>query len=130
MEREGRGGKARRLETVAPGDDVIEPKKIYNLGQPLFAGMPHFPTHPPFLFTLNKIHGEFVLDNGASSASETMTLGGHVGTHIDTLSHFSCDGKMHGGVAPMQSYSGGVEQHGVDTIAPILREGVLFASPG
>ena len=76
----------------------MTPKKVYDLGQPLFPGMPHFPTHPPFLFTLNKMHGEFV-DNGTSSASETITLGGHVGTHIDALSHFSCDGKLHGDIA-------------------------------
>lgn len=100
--------------------------KIYDLGQPLYPGVPHFPGHPPFAMTLNKLHGEFVLNNGASSASETLTLGGHVGTHIDALSHFSCDGKMHAGVAPKQSYSGGVEDYSVDTIAPIWRRGVLF----
>lgn len=105
-------------------------KTVYDLGQPLFPGMPHFPTHPPFLFTLNKIHGESVLDNGASSASETITLGGHVGTHIDALSHFSCDGKLHGDLVPTQSYSGGVKEHSVDSIEPILREGVLFDIAG
>jgi kynurenine formamidase len=106
------------------------PGKVYDLGQPYFAGMPHFPTHPPFLMTLNKLHGELVASNGASSASETVTLGGHVGTHIDALAHFSCDGKLHGGVAPTQSYSGGVEEHAVDSIAPILRRAVLFDIAG
>jgi kynurenine formamidase len=100
--------------------------KLYDLAQPLYAGVPHFPGHPPFAMTLNKLHGEFVLDNGASSASETLTLGGHVGTHIDALSHFSCDGKMHAGVVPRQSYAGGVEDYAVDTIDPIWRRGVLF----
>src|SRR5579862_2724094 len=103
--------------------------RVFDLGQPYFAGMPHFPTHPPFLLTLNKMHGEFVLDNGASSASETMTLGGHVGTHIDALAHFSCDGRLHGGVAPRQTYGGGVIDHSVETIAPIIRRGVLFDIP-
>jgi len=74
--------------------------KVYDLAQPLFAGMPHFPTHPPFSRTLTKMHGEMEF-NGASSAAEMITLGGHVGTHIDALSHFSCDGKLHGG--PMAS---------------------------
>src|SRR5580658_10004009 len=92
--------------------------------------MPHFPTHPPFLRTLTKLHGELVLHNGASSSSETITLGGHVGTHIDALAHFSCDGKLHGGFTPAQSYSGGVEQLSVDTISPILRPGVLFDIAG
>ena len=100
--------------------------KVYDLAQPLFAGMPHFPTHPPFSRTLTKMHGELVLQNGASSAAETITLGGHVGTHIDALSHFSCDGKLHGGVEPVQSYSGGVTTYGVDTIEPIFRRAALF----
>jgi len=103
---------------------------IYDLGQPLFPGMPHFPSHPPFAFALNKLHGELVLPNGASSSAETITMGGHVGTHIDALSHFSCDGKLHGGDTPTQSYSGGVQELSVDTIAPILRPGVLFDIAG
>jgi kynurenine formamidase len=104
--------------------------KIYDLGQSLFAGMPHFPTHPPFAMTLNKMHLDFVLENGASSAAETLTLGGHVGTHIDALAHFSCDGKLHAGVTPEQSYAGGVKDYSVDTIAPIWRPGVLFDVAG
>jgi kynurenine formamidase len=100
--------------------------KVYDLAQPLFAGMPHFPTHPPFSRTLTKLHGEMVLSNGASSAAEMITLGGHVGTHIDALSHFSCDGKLHAGVEPVQSYSEGVTTYGVDTIEPIFRRAVLF----
>jgi kynurenine formamidase len=106
------------------------PGKIYDLAQPYFAGMPHYPVHPPYLFSLSKLHGEFVLPNGGSSASETLTLGGHVGTHIDALSHFSRDGKLHGGVAPTQSYGGGVREHSVDTIPPIFRRCVLFDIAG
>jgi kynurenine formamidase len=104
-------------------------QKIYDLGQPYYVGMPHHPAHPPFLRSLNKLHGESVLANGASSSSETITFGGHVGTHIDALSHFSCDGKMHGGIEPSQSYGGGVTNYGVDEIAPIFRPGVLFDIP-
>jgi kynurenine formamidase len=104
--------------------------RVFDLGQPLFPGMPHFPTHPPFARTLTRKHGDFVLENGASAASELLTLGGHVGTHIDALSHFSCDGKLHGGFAPKQSYADGVEQHSAETIAPIIRKGVLFDVAG
>lgn len=100
--------------------------KVYDLSQPYYPGMPHYPGHPPFLFTLNKLHGEFVLENGASSSSETITLGGHVGTHLDALAHFTCDGKLHGGIEPTQSYTGGVREHSVDTVPPIFRPGVLF----
>jgi kynurenine formamidase len=104
--------------------------RVFDLGQPLFPGMPHFPTHPPFARTLTRKHGDFVLENGASAASELLTLGGHVGTHIDALSHFSCDGKLHGRFAPKQSYAAGVEQHSVDKIEPIIRSGVLFDIAG
>ncbi len=102
------------------------PNKVYDLAQPYYVGMPHHPVHPPYLFGLVKKHGDAVLDNGASSASEALTLGGHVGTHIDALAHFSCDGKLHGGIHPTQSYGTGVKEHSVDTIAPIFRPGVLF----
>ena len=105
-------------------------ERIYDLGQPYFIGMPHHPAHPPFLRSLNKLHGEVVLANGASSSSETITFGGHVGTHIDALSHFSCDGKLHGGRSAEQSYAHGVETYGVDEIAPILRKGLLFDIAG
>lgn len=100
--------------------------KMYDLGQPLYAGVPHFPTHPPFAFTLTKQHGEFVLKNGGSSASELISMGGHTGTHIDALCHFSCQGKLFGGALPKQSPTAGVEPHSVDTIAPIVRRGVLL----
>jgi len=101
---------------------------VYDLAQPYYPGMPHHPNHPPFLFGLNKKHGDYVAANGASSASEGLTLGGHVGTHIDALCHFSCGGKLHGGEAAegLQSYASGLQQHTVDTIAPILRRGVLL----
>ncbi|HZT37721.1 MAG TPA: cyclase family protein [Bryobacteraceae bacterium] len=99
--------------------------KIYDLSQPLYIGMPHFPTHPPYLFSLNKQHGDYVMKNGASSASETITLGGHVGTHIDALNHFSCAGRLYGGEEVRQSPVG-VEPHSVDSIAPILRRAVLL----
>ncbi|HLX45885.1 MAG TPA: cyclase family protein [Bryobacteraceae bacterium] len=106
------------------------PKKVYDLAQPYYVGMPHHPAHPPFLRSLNKLHGEYVLSNGASSASETLTLGGHVGTHIDGFGHFSCGGKMFGGVVPTQSYASGVHEHSIDAVAPIFRPGVLFDVAG
>src|SRR5579884_535361 len=112
--------------------ELLSSAKAYDLGQPYFAGMPHHPVHPPFLFSLTKLHGDYVMPNGGSSASESLAMGGHMGTHIDALCHFSCGGKLHGGheVAEMQSYSEGIKQHSVDTIAPILRRGVLLDIAG
>src|SRR5581483_10811255 len=94
---------------------------IYDLSQPLYIGMPHFPTHPPYLFSLNKQHGDYVMKNGASSASETITLGGHVGT----CNRFSWAGCLYCGVVFRLSPVG-VEPHSVDSIASILRRAVLL----
>jgi kynurenine formamidase len=106
--------------------------KVYDLAQPYFTGMPHHPTHPPFLFSLVKRHGDFIGPAGHSSAAESIALGGHVGTHIDALCHYSCGGKLHGGqdVENVQSYAGGIEKLSVDTIAPIFRRGVLLDIAG
>jgi kynurenine formamidase len=113
--------------------DLIAGARVFDLAQPYFTGMPHYPTHPPFLFGLTKQHGDSVGPAGNSSAADAIALGSHVGTHIDALCHFSCGGKLHGGVdvAPAQSYGGGVREYSVDTIAPILRRGVLLdLAPG
>jgi kynurenine formamidase len=112
--------------------DQLVGAAVYDLAQPYFPGMPHFPTHPPFLFGLTKKHGEFVLPNGGSSAADAIAMCSHNGTHIDALSHFSCGGKLHGGreVEGVQSYTGGVTHLSVDTIAPILRRGVLLDIAG
>jgi len=111
---------------------AVQSARIYDLAQPYYPGIPHHPNHPPFLFGLNKKHGDYVARNGASSASEGLTLGGHVGTHIDALCHFSCGGKLHGGeeAAGLQTYTGGLERHTVDHIAPILLRGVLLDIAG
>jgi kynurenine formamidase len=106
--------------------------KVYDLGQPYFAGMPHHPNHPAFLMTMMKRHGDYVARGEVSSASEAITLGGHVGTHIDALCHFSCGGKLHGGViaAQVQSFTAGMAKYSVDTIPPILRRGILLDIAG
>jgi kynurenine formamidase len=111
---------------------LLSSAKVYDLAQPYFTGMPHHPSHPPFLYSLVKTHGEYLGPNGASSASDAIALGSHVGTHIDALSHFSCGGKLHGGepAADLQSYAGGLRQHSIDTVPPILRRAVLLDIAG
>lgn len=112
--------------------NLLHNANMYDLAQPYFIGMPHHPSHPPFLFSLNKMHGDHVMPNGGSYTSEALALGGHLGTHIDALCHFSCGGKLYGGhdVALAQSYSEGMTQHSVDTLAPIVRRGVLLDIAG
>jgi kynurenine formamidase len=108
--------------------------RVFDLGQPYFVGMPHHPSHPPYLYSLVKQHGEYSGPGGASSASESIALGSHVGTHIDALSHFSCAGKMFGGedAASAQCWAGGMKRHAIDGVPPLLRRGVLldFAREG
>ena len=60
---------------------------IYDLARPMFDGMPQSPNHPAFRFTLSRRHGDVVRDDGGSAAAEMIVTGGHVGTHIDALSH-------------------------------------------
>lgn len=100
--------------------------KLIDLGQPYYPGMPHYPTHPPYVYGLVKPHGEIVLANGASSSADAIALGSHVGTHMDSLSHFSCDGRFFGGVPVSQSQTGGMGSHTIEEVGPILRRAVLF----
>ncbi|MFN0104562.1 MAG: cyclase family protein [Bryobacteraceae bacterium] len=102
--------------------------RIYDLAQPYFVGMPHHPSHPPYLFSLTKKHGDIHSPAGNSSAADAIALGSHVGTHIDGFGHFSCGGKLHGGhvANEVQSYAEGLSVHTAEKIAPIVRRGVLL----
>src|SRR5271166_6102748 len=99
---------------------LLHNARVYDLGQPYFVGMPHYPTHPPFLFGATKKHGEIVLPGNVSSSADAIAMGTHVGTHIDALCHFSCGGKLYGGMNAdaVQSDAGGIREHSVDTVAP------------
>lgn len=106
--------------------------KVYDLAQPYFVGMPHHPSHPPYLFSLTKKHGDMNSRGGSSSAADAIAMGSHVGTHIDGFGHFSCGGKLHGGhlADDVQSYGGGLTVHTAERIAPIVRRGVLLDAAG
>jgi len=101
--------------------------RVFDLGRPLFQGMPQSPNHPPFRLALQRRHGDVVRPDGGSAASETIITGGHVGTHMDALAHVSHDGKMFGGVDAFEAQTGGrFSALGIDTVAPIVRRGVLL----
>jgi kynurenine formamidase len=122
------GGSAEVKYVGGPSMDLTSllNTKHYDLGQPYFSGMPHFPTHPPFLYSLTKRHGDILYANGVSSAADAIALGTHVGTHIDALSHFSCNGVCHGARVVEHTYQHGMSELGVDTIGTIVRHGVLL----
>jgi kynurenine formamidase len=102
--------------------------RAIDLAQPYFTGMPHYPIHAPYLYSLSKKHGEQVNPGGSSSAAEAIAMSTHVGTHIDALCHFSSNGKLFGGedTSAVQSYSKGLERFSIDTVQPIFRRGVLL----
>jgi kynurenine formamidase len=106
-------------------------ERVFDLAHDLAPGMPHHPNHPPFGFVLTKTHGEVVYPGGVSASSELVVMGGHVGTHVDALCHFSKDGLVFGGeqVGPHQSHTGGIALHPVHELQPIIGPGHLVDLP-
>lgn len=101
--------------------------RVIDLGQPLEPTIPCSPNHPGFRMALQRRHGDMVRADGGSAANELIVTGGHVGTHIDALSHVSHNGLLHGGIAAAEAQTGGRMSHlGVEHIEPIVRRGVLL----
>jgi kynurenine formamidase len=104
--------------------------RVFDLGRPMFAGMPQSPNHPRFLHSVMRRHGDVVRADGGSAANDLLVTGTHVGTHIDALAHVSHNGMLHGDVEASTAMQGGrFMTHGVHTIAPIVRRGVLLDVP-
>lgn len=102
--------------------------RMIQLDHPLQKGMPIYPTHPPFHITLNNRHGDIHRGCGFSSSNELIITSTHTSTHIDALSHVSENGKLYGGVDAAEAQAGTqlFKEHGVETIQPIFRRGVLL----
>ena len=95
------GSTTRQLIEATRGARTVE------LGHPHFTGMPCSPNHPGFRMTLIRRHGDMVRPDGGSASNEIIVTGGHVGTHVDALSHVSHDGRLHGGVSAAEAQIGG-----------------------
>lgn len=105
--------------------------RIFDLGRPMFQGMPQSPNHPQYWHTLPRRHGDMVRSDGGSAANDLIVTGTHVGTHIDALAHASHEGKLHGGAdAQAASVGGRFMEHGVHKIVPMIRRGVLLDVAG
>jgi kynurenine formamidase len=101
--------------------------RIVELGHPFFTGLPCSQNHPGFRMTLIRRHGDMVRPDGGSAANEIIVTGGHVGTHVDALSHVSHDGLMHGGVDAAASQTGGrFQQLGAEHTPALMTRGVLL----
>lgn len=104
--------------------------RIFDLGRELFAGMPQSPNHPEFRMALVRRHGDMVRPDGGSASNEMIVTGGHVGTHIDALSHVSHGGRLHGGIDAYQASEGGrFSALGIETVDPLVCRGVLLDIP-
>jgi kynurenine formamidase len=112
------------LRIVAGGVD------IYDLGRPLFIGMPKAELHPEFRMALQRRHGDLVRADGSSGANELIVTGGHVGTHIDALCHIALDGCLHGGISAQAAQVGQrFSQLGIETVEPLVCRGLLLDVP-
>lgn len=112
------------IEAVAQG------VRVFDLGRTLFVGMPQSPNHPPYWHALPRRHGDMVRADGGSASNDMITMGTHVGTHIDAFAHVSQDGRLLGGVDAYQAAVGGrFAELGAHTIPPIVRRGVLLDVP-
>jgi kynurenine formamidase len=104
--------------------------EIFDLGQPMYVGMPQSSMHPKFNMTLQRRHGDLVRPDGGSGANELIVTGGHVGTHIDAFAHISYHGHLHGGIDAHDSQLGGrFKDHGAETIPVIIGRGLLLDIP-
>jgi kynurenine formamidase len=111
-------------------DVVRRGLRVIDLGRPMFVGMPQSPNHPAYWHALPRRHGDVVRADGGSASNDLIVTGTHVGTHIDALAHVSYDGRLHGGADAAEAGAGGrFMVHGVHTIEPIIRRGVLLNVP-
>lgn len=108
-------------------NQIIENAVVYDLGRPMFTGMPQSPNHPPFRMILERRHGDKHRPGGTSAANELIITGGHVGTHVDALSHFSHQMTLHGGIDATAAQAGGrFSVLGIDNVKPMVCRGVLI----
>lgn len=104
--------------------------RVIDLGRPLTVGMPQSPNHPAYWHSLPRRHGDVTRADGGSAANDMISMGTHVGTHIDALSHVSQDGKLFGGLDADEALQGGrYVELGAHTIEPMVRRGVLLDVP-
>jgi len=102
--------------------------RTFELEHPRYVGAPIFPAHwPGFVYALHR-HHEALGDRIRTSASGTITMQEHSGTHIDALCHQAVEMEMFGGVrvTPETQTPRGFTELGAETIAPIFRRGVLL----
>jgi kynurenine formamidase len=107
---------------------LLQGRKVFDLGMELYHGMPHVPIHSPFLYEMVREHGDLMYGEGVSAAVDIFGMSCHTGTHLDGLGHFAKNLCLRGGqpAAEGQSKTEGIKRHGIQTVSPMLRRGVLL----
>jgi len=105
--------------------------RVYDLAVKLENGMARHPHHPPYAFAMAKTHGGHGYKDGVSAAMEMISMGAHVGTHIDALGHVSKDGKVYGDrdVAMGLCGNDGLDAGSIEESLPLIGKGHLFNGP-
>src|SRR5262245_54328239 len=115
--------------------DALLSARVYDLEQPRFGGMPIHPAHRPgYHYALHRRHRDTYrpAEHGPrSSASGTLTMMEHSGTHIDALCHQANCLTLFGGIPTNDAETPhGFTQLGVETVPPLVRRGVLLDVAG
>jgi kynurenine formamidase len=113
--------------------------QIIPLGHQLKVGVPRYPAHPPFMYSLTNTLGDGFgsvpgQDPRAEGASDVISMGVHTGTHQDGLVHMAWDGKLHDGTdfrdPGVMDYSTGIHMKTIsENIRPIAAPGILLDFP-
>lgn len=111
--------------------DSMLAARLYDLEQPRFVGMPIHPSHRPgYFYSLHRRHRDTfqpAQHGPRSSASGTLTMMEHSGTHVDALCHQANELRLFGGLlADSQETPAGFKNLGVETVPALLVRGVLL----
>ena len=114
------------LEALA----LVRSGRVYDLATELSSRIPQgdADTFPPFRMRPFRIPAAVTSDEAPPFDFSMEEVAGslHVGTHIDGLAHIHADGAMFGGIRSRDAWSDfGWSANGAETIAPIIRRGVL-----
>ena len=103
--------------------------RVIDLSQTYRPGMYQSKAATPYQHHLVRRHGDAVRPDGSSSATDLLISGTHVGTHIDAFSHYSHEGRLHGGVDAVEAQAAGFPDHDVRSITPIVGRGIMLDVP-
>lgn len=112
--------------------EALGSARVFDLEQLRYAGAPSHPAHQPgFHYFLHRQHAPGA-GEARTGASGLVVMPEHSGTHIDALAHQAENLTLHGGVhvdGTIQT-SAGFRVLGIETMAPLVRRGVLLDLAG